>query len=176
MNRRVIVSFLTAGACALAVFVGLNAAHLGTSVAEDNQAAFRDGFFIGHLDARTGRYPHLAIGRWQSDSDRRSYVSGYMRAYSSTNGVARSGQWMSGLAGERGYIEGLADGLEHRRAAWPFRVAGTQHFQNADSGFLLGSGKREEYKRTYRQAYLNGYELAYYGAIEPAEVANLLSR
>src|SRR5437868_10052613 len=57
---------------------GLNGAKINAD------AAFRDGLFIGRLDAQSGRQPHLASGRWQSDSDRRSFVTGYLRAHRDT--------------------------------------------------------------------------------------------
>ncbi len=44
-------------------------------------AAFRDGLYLGQLDAKSGRTPHLSVGRWSSAKDRASFKSGYQQSY-----------------------------------------------------------------------------------------------
>lgn len=44
-------------------------------------AAFRDGAYLGKLDARQGRDPHLSVGRWSRDKDRIAYTAGYEQSY-----------------------------------------------------------------------------------------------
>ena len=43
--------------------------------------AFRDGLYLGKLDAENGREPHLSTGRWSTDVDRASFKSGYQEGY-----------------------------------------------------------------------------------------------
>jgi hypothetical protein len=46
-----------------------------------NDAAYRDGLFVGKLAARQGRTMRPLIGRWSSQKDRVSFVMGYERGY-----------------------------------------------------------------------------------------------
>ena len=41
----------------------------------------RDGIYLGTLDAKYGKMPHAAWGRWSRDSDRQSFAAGYEAAY-----------------------------------------------------------------------------------------------
>jgi hypothetical protein len=44
--------------------------------------AFRDGLYLGRLDATSGREAHLSSGRWSRDHDRLSFAAGYRAGYS----------------------------------------------------------------------------------------------
>jgi hypothetical protein len=44
-------------------------------------AAFRDGLYLGRLDAQNGRSYHLPIGRWRTPDDRLSFVVGYLQGH-----------------------------------------------------------------------------------------------
>ena len=44
-------------------------------------AAFRDGLYLGQLDARQGKDPHLSVGRWSRNEDRIAFTSGYQQSY-----------------------------------------------------------------------------------------------
>jgi hypothetical protein len=117
-------------------------------------AAFRDGLYVGKLDASQGNRPHLSSGRWSADSDRRSYVAGYQKGYNQVlqSGVAKvSGPQMTELTG---YRDGLTDGSNDRRAAKPFQLSKTDKYRSVSRG---------EGSEAYRQAYANGYQEAYYG-------------
>jgi hypothetical protein len=46
-------------------------------------AAYRDGLFLGQLDATQGRPAHISIGRWSSGEDRESFTAGYKAGYGS---------------------------------------------------------------------------------------------
>jgi hypothetical protein len=54
------------------------------STNNNNQGAYRDGEYLGKLDARLGRAEHIASGRWSQDEDRMAFASGYRDAYSET--------------------------------------------------------------------------------------------
>ena len=103
---------------ALAAILAMSAVH-GSQIDAGSlnaDAAFRDGVFMGHLDADRGRKPHLACGRWRTDADRRSFVSGYVEAYRERQGGAASGLLRYRLVAEqRGYYDGVADGLQQHR-------------------------------------------------------------
>jgi hypothetical protein len=43
--------------------------------------AFRDGLYLGRLDAGRGRPLHPAVGRWSTEKDRASFAAGYRRGY-----------------------------------------------------------------------------------------------
>jgi hypothetical protein len=57
-----------------------------TTMTDDtaNSGPFRDGSYLGMLDASHGKVPHLAAGRWSSESDRQSFIRGYKTAYAQT--------------------------------------------------------------------------------------------
>lgn len=54
-----------------------------TSAALQNStdAAFRDGLYLGKLDAGEDRPAHVLVGRWSRNEDRASFKQGYTQAY-----------------------------------------------------------------------------------------------
>jgi len=124
-------------------------------------AAFRDGLYVGKLDALQGNRPHLSSGRWSADLDRRSYVAGYQKGY---NQVLQAGAKTTGpeMAEVNGYRDGLLDGSNDRRAAKPFQLSKTDNYRSASRG-LAEATDQEGNRQAYRQAYANGYQEAYYG-------------
>jgi len=46
-------------------------------------AAYRDGLFLGQLDAKRGRAAHIAVGRWSSLAKRELFKEGYQAGYGS---------------------------------------------------------------------------------------------
>ncbi|HYA23957.1 MAG TPA: hypothetical protein VEF05_07340 [Terriglobales bacterium] len=52
-----------------------------TKVSQHTNAAYRDGLFLGRLDANQGRTAHLCVGRWSTASDRNSFAAGYEAGY-----------------------------------------------------------------------------------------------
>ena len=55
-------------------------------------AGFRDGLYLGKLDAANGREQHIASGRWSRDEDRSSFTEGYRQAYGATLAAMQSQQ------------------------------------------------------------------------------------
>jgi hypothetical protein len=51
------------------------------TVAQNTNAAFRDGLYLGKLAAEHGAQPHVASGRWATVEDRSSFTAGYQRGY-----------------------------------------------------------------------------------------------
>jgi hypothetical protein len=48
---------------------------------QTTDAAFRDGLYLGRLQARQGRELHPAVGRWGTPDQRDSFLRGYQRGY-----------------------------------------------------------------------------------------------
>lgn len=46
-------------------------------------AAYRDGLYMGQLDAKDGHAYHVAIGRWRDANDRSQYRTGYQAGFES---------------------------------------------------------------------------------------------
>ena len=51
---------------------------------EAGDGAFRDGMYLGTLDARHRELPHFAVARWSTERDRQSFVRGYKQGYRET--------------------------------------------------------------------------------------------
>ena len=52
------------------------------NAAQETNAAYRDGVFLGELDGREGRKVAPSIARWNSDADRALFRAGYEKGYS----------------------------------------------------------------------------------------------
>ena len=52
--------------------------------AQNNNAAYRDGLYLGRLDAEQGRPQQISSGRWAQLHDRESFTAGYRQAYADT--------------------------------------------------------------------------------------------
>lgn len=134
------------------------------NVTNDTDAAFRDGLFLGRLDAEQDRKPHLMSGRWNTDADRRLFVAAYLQAYREMRGDAAPEQLGSSQpAAQKGYRDGLTDGLQQRYESRSFQPAATGNYRRADRGYSNSSGNLNQYKEAYREAYCNGYQQGYYG-------------
>jgi len=166
---------------ALTAMLARVAAHhshfVGSTVRNPTDAASRDGLFQGRLDAERGRKQHLASGRWNLDADRRLFVSGYLQAYRDMFGRGaseRPGVWQ--LAEQRGYRDGITDGLQQLRESKRFEPNTTPNYKRADRGYSDSSGGLNQYKQVYREAYCTGYQAGYYGEPERIETARSFSR
>ncbi|MFZ0584611.1 MAG: hypothetical protein WA690_15460 [Candidatus Acidiferrales bacterium] len=130
-------------------------------------AAFRDGLFLGRRDVEAGRTQHLITGRWSGVADRRLFVSGYLQAYREKYGPAGVDEFGSSLPVERaGYRDGLDDGFKDRLEARPFRAGATDSYTKAECICPADGGDLNEFKRSYRGAYSDGYQQAYYAQTE----------
>jgi hypothetical protein len=49
--------------------------------AAPTDGAFRDGLYLGQLDAKAGRTHHVSVGRWNSSKDRAAFKAGYEQSY-----------------------------------------------------------------------------------------------
>ncbi len=195
----VFIIVIAGAATAIFATVALHRSHVvAGDVNQQTDAAFRDGLFLARLDAEHGRKPHLTSGRWSTDADRRSFVSAYRRkphltsgrwstdadrrsfvsAYLQTyrqmrGGAASEQPGSSQLAAQRGYRDGITDGLQQRDRSGSFRPNATEKYQKADRGYSDNNGDLSEYKQAYREAYCNGYQQGYYSETEKIETANI---
>jgi hypothetical protein len=128
--------------------------------------AFRDGLYQAKMDVRDGRKPHLSVGRWSSESARASYVAGYREGYRESIGSPSGSLSESSVAqlAASGFRDGLADGAWHRLAAEPFQGDQTPHYREAGIGELEVAANADAIKHFYREAYLHGYQQAYYSS------------
>lgn len=69
------------GAGASTMVSGVRANVRDTHISQHADAAYRDGLFLGRLDARQGRAAHISVGRWSTASDRNSFAAGYQAGY-----------------------------------------------------------------------------------------------
>ena len=178
MKRLSIYLFTVVVTCTVAAVLARVAAHqshfAGIAMAVNNpaNAAFRDGLFQGRLHAERGRKQHLSSGRWNVDSDRRSFVSGYLQAYREVYARAASAPpraWQP--AAQRGFRDGMADGLQQGRESKRSQPAATENYKRADRGYSDSGGGLNQYERLYREAYCTGYQQGYYGEPEKIETA-----
>lgn len=155
--------FISGAAIAMFNTVALHRPIIRKSLETANNAAFRDGLFLGRLDAARGRKPHLTSGRWAADSDRRSFVAAYLQGYREARSADNSPQLtFAELVEQRGYDDGFADGVRQRLESGPFRAFGTDHYLRPDPTYFKPADNLEQYKQTYRDSYCTGYQQAYY--------------
>jgi hypothetical protein len=69
------------GAGASTMVSGVRANVRNTTVDHHTDAAYRDGLFLGQLDAKQRRGVHVCVGRWSAASDRNSFAAGYETGY-----------------------------------------------------------------------------------------------
>ena len=115
-----------------------------------NNAAFRDGLYLGKLNAQRGREFHLVAARWSRDPDRRDFVAGYMRGYLQVRSADQQRGAMSRIADNPAFRDGMEDGARDRDNGQPRRT------------FTAASGQPSA-------AYGTGYQLAYYGPEDDVE-------
>lgn len=48
----------------------------------NGDGAYRDGLYLGKLDAEHNRTYHVATGRWATAKDRQEFLNGYNRSFS----------------------------------------------------------------------------------------------
>jgi hypothetical protein len=167
MNNRVFIVLALSGSFAAGLLVGESKREPSMPTAEAAQTtdvAFRDGLYQAKLDIRSGRKPHLAIGRWSSPEARVSFVSGYWRGYDPSSEAATSQMSRLSVAelAAAGYRDGMLDGRWHRTAAKSFQAEQTTNYQAAGAAYLGMTVTPDELKYFYREGYMHGYKQAYF--------------
>lgn len=79
--KKVFAAVLAVAICAAASTMIHQHPKAQSESAAATDGAFRDGLFLGHLDAAKGRTRHVCVGRWSSTSDRGQFAAGYEAGY-----------------------------------------------------------------------------------------------
>jgi hypothetical protein len=135
----------------------------GLSDLNQADAAFRDGVYQARMDVAGGRKAHLASGRWGTDQDRASFITGYERAFKAFTAAGKATELNAMELSA--YHDGIVDGVQHRTAAQPFQLNRTDNYRRAG-----GYAAADANLTMYREAYSNGYQEGYYLPQESAEL------
>ncbi len=86
MKRPFLLTIALAAALSATTTLHIRAANRvapsGPSIVEQaTNGAFRDGLYVGRMDASTGRDAHVSSGRWSRENDRASFAAGYRAGY-----------------------------------------------------------------------------------------------
>jgi hypothetical protein len=130
-----------------------------------SNAAYRDGLYQAKLDAREGRKPHFAVGRWSTEAARTSYIAGYQDGYRRSSDAPTDAVNASSIAqlAAMGFRDGMLDGTRHRMSAQPFQPDQTPHYREAGVSSVV-TANPEMFRNFYREAYVHGYQQAYYSS------------
>jgi hypothetical protein len=157
--------------CGATVLLAASTVHrsaiVGDQAGRRMDAPFRDGLFLGRRDVDAGRKQHLITGRWSAEADRRLFVSGYLQAYREKYGPVGAEEFGSSQPVEQaGYRDGLADGFKDRLESKRFRAGNTANYTKAECFCPADGGDLNQYKQSYRDAYSDGYQQAFYAEPE----------
>ena len=72
---------LTAGASAAWFTVKAPVEPQANLIDAANDAAYRDGLFLGERAATKGEPSHVAVGRWATPHDRDAFLAGYSQSF-----------------------------------------------------------------------------------------------
>lgn len=140
------------------VAVAMYFANKGTTTTGTDEMAtnapFRDGIYLGTLDAKNGKMPHIAVGRWSSDSDRKFFIRGYQAAYGQTVSLLnqKSGVNLNTLAAYRdGLYLGKLDAEQGRN-----EHAGVGRWARLQDKELFAFGYHEAYLNEIAQLHVAG--------------------
>jgi hypothetical protein len=158
-------------ACGATALLAANTVHRSAIIGDGSSnridAPFRDGLFLGRRDVDAGRKQRLLTGRWSDGSDRRRFVSGYLQAYREKYGPVGSEEFGSSQPVEQaGYRDGRADGFKDRLESKQFRPSATANYTKAECLCPADGGDLNHYKQSYRDAYSDGYQQAFYAESE----------
>lgn len=68
------------------------------------------------------------------------------------------------IAEAQGYNDGLREGANANRGRKRYNPYSQGKYKKATNGYKSNLGNKETYKRFYRQAFVRGYDEAYYGS------------
>ncbi|HZQ68994.1 MAG TPA: hypothetical protein VFA68_10795 [Terriglobales bacterium] len=158
MNRLFLfaLAFALSAGAATSVFTASGGHARLNPAAQQNGAAFRDGMYLGKLDAESGRNPHFIASRWTSQEDRSAFLQGYEAVYGKVGNLYATRPSSAELVG---FHDGISDGLRHRQTSHKFQVNRTENYRHA--GGIETSAT--DLQQNYRQAYVNGYQQGFYG-------------
>jgi len=135
---------------------------------------YREGYRQGYADAYNNRrsqygYTYGQNGQrtpWDPDGDGRpGYSNGSYNNGGYNNGQygGQYGNQGNGNAQRFGYQDGQQAGQRDRQSRHSYRPTEWEAYKDADHGMSSSNGYRssDDYKRDYRQAFMNGYNQGY---------------
>jgi len=72
-------------------YVAIERTRVPAGVYEATNAAYRDGLYLGKLDAQRRNDQHIAGGRWSTMADRSSFSEGYRQSYAQVSAERLNG-------------------------------------------------------------------------------------
>ena len=138
-----------------------------------NNLMYQQGLSHGQAD-RTNSQPHQYRLQPNDSADRRAYESGYDQGYqgnriansdsSLQNSQSAPGSEANGnVATQNGFQDGANDGLQDRQSGHSSRATKHRTYERGNRGYEATLGTKDQFKATYRQAYIQGYEKGYNG-------------
>ena len=133
-----------------------------TTIFPSMDAAFRDGLYLGRLDAHSGSKPNPLKARWSSETDRRSFAAGYFQGYMVEGVPSSSAHWVPQPLDNQGFEAGRLDGIADRENARAFDLQSKAKFRNPAFACDEKSATVNSCARQFRDAYITGYQHGYY--------------
>lgn len=150
---------------------------------EERSEAYQDGFRDGQKDRDHHRSYRPGGSHWEDRAYREAYERGYHAGYGEVREGAR---WnhepvapapapvypprtapapgpMGNQPYKIGYQDGYSQGLGDKNNGHSFRPTQHGYYSDGDHGYSSVWGDKNQYKATYRQGYLAGYQRGYNG-------------
>src|SRR5581483_8150542 len=138
-----------------------------------NNLMYQQGLKYGQAD-HTNNQPHQYRLQPNDSDDRRAYEAGYDQGYQNSRGsngysAGETGQNASplrangNLATQNGLQDGANDGLQDRQAGHSSRATKHRNYEHGNRGYEASFGSKDQYKASYRTAYIQGYDKGYNG-------------
>jgi hypothetical protein len=155
------------------------------------QRGFQDGVSDGQQDrADAHEYRAMATGKYQhtpgydssyGDKDqykefyRQGYAAGYQQGFGAVTAPVATAPaypqpsaYTDSQAYQLGYRDGISDGRDDRQSGKAYRATTTDKFQDAP-GYSDALGSKDQYKELYRHGYVDGYQTAFSGPVQPTQ-------
>jgi hypothetical protein len=138
-----------------------------------NNLMYQQGLNHGQAD-RTNSQPHQYRLQPNNSDDRRAYESGYDQGYQSNRSANSDSSWQNSqyapgsdangnVATQNGFQDGANDGLQDRQSGHSSRATKHRTYERGNRGYEATFGSKDQFKASYRQAYIHGYEKGYNG-------------
>ena len=138
-----------------------------------NNLMYQQGLKHGQAD-HTNNQPHQYRLQPNDSDDRRAYEAGYDQGYQNnrdSNGYSagETGQYAprsepnGNVATQNGLQDGANDGLQDRQAGHSSRATKHRNYEHGNRGYEASFGSKDQYKASYRTAYIQGYDKGYNG-------------
>jgi hypothetical protein len=145
----------------------------GDSKDNANNVMYQQGLDHGQAD-HTNSQPHQYRLQPNNLDDRRAYESGYDQGYQNNRSANRDSSGQNSqyaprseangnVATQNGFQDGANDGLQDRQSDHSSRATKHRTYERGNRGYKATSGSKDQFKASYRQAYIQRYEKGYNG-------------